>query len=223
MFDLEKWREILSTIQKNRLRTFLTGFSVAWGIFMLIILLGSGTGLKNGVKYGFRDDAINSIWVYSGQTSLPYKGLQPGRNIRFTNDDHNDLTRIDGVEHITSRFYVSGSLIVSYKGEYGTFDLRSVHPDHQYLENTIMKEGRFLNEIDMKEFRKVAAIGKLVQDGLFKDESPIGKYINVNGIPFKVVGTYEDEGGENEMKKILNLMDQCGIIIRIRKFPSKIM
>jgi len=78
--------EIVATIRKNKLRTVLTGFSVAWGIFMLIILLGAGNGLENGVNEEFKDDAINSIWIYPGQTSIPHKGMKAGRRIRFTND-----------------------------------------------------------------------------------------------------------------------------------------
>ena len=85
MFNLDTWQEIADTVRANKLRTFLTSFSVAWGIFMLIILLGSGTGLENGIEYQFRDDAINSIWISAGQTSIPHRGLQPGRRIRLRN------------------------------------------------------------------------------------------------------------------------------------------
>lgn len=202
MFDLDKWQEILDTIRKNKLRTFLTGFSVAWGIFMLIVLLGSGVGLSNGIRYQFRDDAINSIWVRPGQTSMPYKGLQPGRSIQFTNGDHDEVaTQVEGVEHITSRYYVRNPM-VNYGAEFGRFNVRCVHPGHKYIENTIVKEGRYLNDLDIAEFRKVAVIGVLVEKALFKGESSLGKYINVNGVPFKVVGTFEDIGGENEMEQI---------------------
>ena len=203
MLDLDKWQEIFDTIRKNKLRTFLTGFSVAWGIFMLILLLGSGQGLSNGVEYGFRDDAINSIWIRSGQTSIPHKGMQPGRDIQFTNADHDTVRdTIPGVVHTTSRFYLPGNVIVSYRNEHGQFGIRSVHPGHRYVENTIVTEGRFLNDLDIKEFRKTVAIGIRVKSALFHDEPAIGKYLSVNGIAFKVVGIFEDEGGEGEEENI---------------------
>ena len=203
MLDLDTWREILDTIRANKLRTFLTAFSVAWGIFMLIVLLGSGQGLAHGVEYQFRDGAINSIWVFPGQTSVPYKGLAPGRRVQLTNDDREELrTAEGGVDHITSRFYISGSLRVRYKKETTTFDVRCVHPDHLYLEKTIITEGRFLDALDLAEYRKVAVIGVRVKDALFKSEPALGKNIEVNGIAFRVVGLFTDEGGENEQEKI---------------------
>ncbi|MEM7483051.1 MAG: ABC transporter permease [Acidobacteriota bacterium] len=203
MFDLDKWQEILSTLRQNKLRTFLTGFSVAWGIFMLMILLGSGTGLANGVHYQFRDDAINSIWISAGRTTIPFQGLKPGRNVQLTNADHAEIARaIPGVEHITSRFYTRGHLLVARGSQHGNFSIRSVHPGHQYLEKTIVVEGRFLNDLDIAEHRKVAAIGARVRDALFGDEPSIGEYFSIGGILFKVVGVFEDVGGEGEMEQI---------------------
>jgi putative ABC transport system permease protein len=203
MFDRDKWQEILHSISKNKLRTFLTGFSVAWGIFMLIILLGSGTGLQNGVEDQFKDTASNSIWVFSGQTQLPYEGMKPGRFIRFDNDDYKTISeRINRVEESSGRFYIPGTNNVSYDGESYQFGVRTVHPGHQYIEKTLTIEGRFLNESDLKEKRKVASIGTLAKKALFKNENPIGKYIKVKGVPFKVVGIFEDEGGENEQEVI---------------------
>jgi putative ABC transport system permease protein len=203
MFDLDTWQEILETIKANKLRSFLTAFSVAWGIFMLIVLLGSGQGLANGIEYQFRDDAINSIWVRPGQTSVPYKGLAPGRTLQLTNDDRTEIRDgVGGVDHITSRFRISGNLQVRYKNETTTFDVRCVHPDHLYLEKTIMTEGRFLNPLDLSEFRKVAVIGVRVKDALFNKEPALGKNIEINGIAFKVVGLFTDDGGENEQEKI---------------------
>lgn len=203
MFDLDTWQEILDTIKTNKLRSFLTAFSVAWGIFMLIVLLGSGQGLANGIAYQFRDDAINSIWVFPGQTSIPYKGLAPGRAVQLTNDDRTEIRGgVSGVDHITSRFRINGNLRVRYKEETTTFDVRCVHPDHLYLEKTIMTEGRFLNELDISEYRKVAVIGVKVKDALFKKDPPMGKNIEINGIAFSVVGLFTDDGGENEQEKI---------------------
>ncbi len=201
MFDLDKWQEIFSTIKKNKLRTFLTGFSVFWGIFMLIILLGAGNGLENGVNKQFEADATNSIWIYRGQTSIPYKGFKPGRRIIFTNEDYETTKReIKGIEHISSRLNVWQETTLSYKGEYGTYSIVTVHPGTKYLENMTMLSGRFLNELDLAKTRKVAVISKLVQDALFKDVDPIGEYLNVNGIAFKVIGTFDDH--ERDMTRI---------------------
>ncbi len=108
MFDLDQWQEIFDTIRRHKLRTALTAFGVGWGIFMLIILMGAGNGLQNGVEYDFRDDAINSIWIYSGTTSVPYKGLPPGRAINFKLDDFNQVKDIEGIEHSTPRNYLRG-------------------------------------------------------------------------------------------------------------------
>jgi putative ABC transport system permease protein len=203
MFDVDTWQEILDTVRKNKLRTFLTGFSVAWGIFMLILLLGSGQGLRHGIEYSFRDDAVNSIWVMSGQTSVPYKGLQPGRTVQFRNGDFDAISRsVRGIDHMTGRFYIRGTLTISYGSENGSFDVRCVHPDHQYLEKTIMTRGRFIDPLDLQEFRKVAVVGEIVKRDLFKGADPIGKYIKVNGIAFQVVGLFTDEGGDGEMSKI---------------------
>ncbi len=203
MFDIDKWQEIFLTIIKNPLRTFLTAFSVAWGIFMLVILLGFGTGLENWITYQFRDGAINALYINPGQTSQPFKGLQPGRNIRFTNEDYDMVKhRIEGVEYITGRFYPGGTMNIVYKKEYGSFNIRCVHPDHQFLENTIILKGRYINEHDMQEYRKVAVLGELVVEALFGEEDPIGKYIKVNSFAFKVVGVFKDEGEEGETEII---------------------
>ena len=200
--DWDKWQEILSTISKNKLRTFLTGFSVAWGIFMLIILLGTGQGLKNGVEEQFADDATNSIWVYPRQTSIAYQGYKPGRRIKFTNTDiARTKNSINDIDNITGRVRVNAKNI-SYKNNYGNYSIRSVHPAHQQLENTLITEGRYINQIDLENFRKIAVIGSLVSKDLFKGEDPIGKYIDIDGIEFKVVGVFEDKGGESEMRII---------------------
>jgi len=203
MFDFDTWQEIFETLRRNKLRTALTGFSVAWGIFMLVVLLGSGTGMANGVVYQFRDDAINSIWVSAGQTSKPYKGMQPGRRVQMDNRDYNQVTgTVPGVEVSSARFNIFGNQQVVYGKETGNFIIRSVHPGHRVLEKTKILEGRYVNQFDVDEFRKVAVIGVLVKSGLFRDAPALGQYIKINGIAFKVVGVFDDEGSEQEREMI---------------------
>jgi len=205
MFELDKWQEIYSTIQKNKLRTFLTGFAVAWGIFMLIILLGSGKGLENGVTDQFRGGANNGIWISSGMTSLEYKGLQAGRLIRFTNEDYDLLkASVRDHEYMSSRMFL-GNTITSYKNEYGTFYLSPCHPDYGYIKEVEMLEGRFLNIFDINQYRKVAVIGEKVKGDLFKgtDTVAMGEYLNINGVLFRIVGIFRDFGrDDSEVRRI---------------------
>jgi putative ABC transport system permease protein len=205
MFELDKWQEIFSTVKKNQLRTFLTGFSVAWGIFMLVVLLGSGKGLENGVAEQFKGGATNGVWITSGVTSMKYKGLKTGRNIKFTNEDYNSLnTTIKGHDRISARLFL-GNNLVSYKNQYGSFFISPCHPDYGYIKEIEILQGRFLNNIDIRDFRKVAVIGEKVKSALFKgkDTLAMGKYITVNGVLFKVVGIFRDfSRNDNEQKRI---------------------
>jgi len=207
MFDIDKWQEILSTINKNRMRTFLTGFSVAWGIFMLIILLGSGKGLQNGIDAQFRQDAVNTIWFGPGTTSKAYQGFKAGREIKFTNEDYEYVRdRMAGVQKISGRYYMWQNRVISYKKEYGAFDLICVHPDYQDIENARMESGRYINEVDIQKKRKVAVIGRPVQKSLFKDgQNPIGEYIKINNVPFMVVGVFSDKVERDETRVYLPL------------------
>ncbi|MCY1633879.1 ABC transporter permease [Marinifilum sp. D737] len=193
MFDLDKWQEIFETIRKNKLRTILTGFSVSWGIFMLIILLGSGNGLQNGVLNQFKRDAMNSLWIYSGRTSMAFDGMQPGRRIQFTNEDYT-RTKNSGldVDKISSRYSIYRNNVISYKSEYVSYEIIAVHPDTEVLENTTSLKGRFLNDVDINQFRKVVAISTILEEALFKKEEPVGKYVKINGIPFQVIGVFTD-------------------------------
>ncbi len=202
MFDIDKWQEIFSTIRKNKLRTVLTGFSVAWGIFMLIILLGSGYGLENGVKQQFAGDAVNYLSINAGITSMPYKGMKPGRRLRFTNSEKEELGSLHGVDKSSGRSSVWSSNTLSYKNEYGTFDIFAVSPDYKHVESLTMLKGRYLNEIDEGDHRKVVVLGKIVENALFKGEDPLGKYIKVNGVPFKVIGSFDDPGGDRDLSRV---------------------
>ncbi len=202
MFDLDKWQEIFETIRKNKLRTILTGFSVSWGIFMLIILLGSGNGLQNGVLDQFKQDAVNSLWIYSGRTSMPFDGMKAGRRIQFTNNDY-QKTKDSGldVDKISSRYSIFRNNLIYYKTEFVNYNIIAVHPDTEVLESTSNTKGRFLNEVDVKEFRKVVAISTVVEKALFKKEDPIGKYVKINGIPFQVVGVFTDYS-ERDLQRV---------------------
>ncbi len=198
MFDLDKWQEILSTLKKNKLRTSLTSFSVAWGILLLIILLGVGNGFQNGIISNFRDESTNRISIWSGRTSMEHKGLGKDRRIRFTEKDYEILKdQVEGIEHIYSDFSINSSSSVSYKKEYGIFTFNCIHPDYRFVENITPHKGRFINDVDIQQRRKVAVIGSKVVKTLFKKEEPLGKFITMNGIAFKVVGVYHKTGNNN--------------------------
>ena len=204
MIDVDKWREIFSSLGRHKLRTFLTAFSVWWGIFMLVILLGAGTGMENSVKHNFEDDAVNSIFIRPGQTSQEYKGLPAGRFIQFDNEDYNAISNIDEkVAHSTGRYFLWGEFFIKYKNESLSYNVLCVHPGHRVLENTEMVEGRYINEADIDEFRKVCVIGVDVVEGFFKDTDPIGKYLNVKGVEYKIVGVMTDANSEYHRRAIL--------------------
>ena len=199
MFDIERWQEIFETLSKNKLRTFLTGLSVASGIFILVILLGFGTGIENGVTAQFQSDATNMLTVYTGVTTKEYKGLNPGRYVQMKNNDFNKISRKyeDNIEYETSMYSIWGATI-TYKNETVNYQVRGVMPDHQFIENADISEGRYVNQSDFDESKKVAVIGNKMKNDLFKDEDPINKNILIFGMNFKVIGVFFDPGGERE-------------------------
>ena len=203
MFDVDFWREIFQSIDKNRTRSLLSGFTVAFAILLFTVLFGLANGLNNFFSEAFVDDAANSIFIRSGRTTKAHKGLQSGRRIQFKNKDY-DYIKSDfdpSVEFITARIY--RNVAASYKNEKNSYLLRAVHPDHQYLEKTRMTQGRYLNQRDMQSRTKAIVIGDLVRQDLFlKDENVIGKYINLSGILYKVVGVFKDDGGDDEERII---------------------
>lgn len=193
MFDIDKWQEILATIKKNKMRTFLTGFSVAWGIFMLMILLGSGNGLSNGVAANFMNDAVNAMWIWNGKTTVAYEGMKSGRNIEFRNQDQEIVQKVPGVGVSSGRYFM-GNTRYSYNKESGEYTTITCQPELKDVENTIINEGRFINKIDIIQNRKVVVIGTDIKTALFKDSAAIGEYVNVNNVPFKVVGVCSEPG-----------------------------
>ena len=135
MFDLDSWQEIFDTIRKNKLRTFLTGLSVASGIFILVILLGFGRGMENGIRKQFEQDAANRIWVWTQTTTKEYKGLNPGRRIRLQNSDFDYIENAyqDQLEYKSELLWVGGT--INYKKESGSYSIQGAGPNYQFIEN----------------------------------------------------------------------------------------
>jgi len=203
MFNLERWQEIFEAIGKNRLRTFLTGISVASGIFILVILLGVGKGLQNGIEKQFERDAAGIIEVWSGVTSKEYKGLNPGRQIQFHNSDYTmSLQKFGPKLDKKASTYNFWNGAVAYGKETGNYQYRGAYPDYQFIENATITQGRFINNSDVTHFEKVGVIGEKIRMDLFKDKNPLGEKITIQGIPFKVVGVFSDPAGEREETRI---------------------
>tara|TARA_R110002072_G_scaffold142804_4_gene288383 strand:+ start:33808 stop:35052 length:1245 start_codon:yes stop_codon:yes gene_type:complete len=203
MFNIERWQEIFETIRKNKLRTFLTGLSVASGIFILVILLAIGQGMENGIQKQFEQDAANRISVWTGVTSESYKGLNPGRRIEMDNKDYEraEAKNLDALEYKSGVYSIWGGM-ASYKSESGSYRIEGVRGDYQFLENATLTAGRFVNEQDLNNYEKVAVLGHRVFLDLFKGKQAIGEYIEITGIKFKVIGVYTDPGGEREENRI---------------------
>lgn len=203
MFNIERWQEIFDAISKNRLRTFLTGVSVASGIFILVILLGAGKGLQNGIEKQFENDAEGIIEVWSNVTTKQYKGLNPGRQIQLRNSDYDlPVKKYDSEINKKSKSRITWGGTVTYGKESGNYQLRGVNPDYISLENATIVQGRFINDNDLKNHEKVAVIGLKIKQDLFKDADPLGKIILANGINFKIVGVFTDPAGEREESRV---------------------
>jgi len=206
MFDLDRWQEIFDTINKNRLRTFLTGVSVASGIFILVVLLGFGNGMENGIRKEFENDATNIIWIWTQNTTKEYKGMNPGRRIELRNDNLTHVTSSykDELEYKSGLYRVGGGLNINYKKESASYALLGIHPDLQQLESQSIVSGRYINQSDLENKNKVAVVSAKITRELLKEaEDPIGEYIQISGINFKVIGVFTDAAGEREENKIL--------------------
>jgi putative ABC transport system permease protein len=201
---LDYLEEILTTLRQNKLRAIMTGFSVAWGIFMLIILLGSGKGLQNGMEYNFRGSSTNAIWIHSGETGENYEGFRKGRRIQFTNEDYDLLKReLNGIKNISGRMFLYSDAPLTYKNEFGIYSITSVMPEYLGIEILDMQQGRFINKMDIDQNRKVIVLSKPIVEILFKEEDPIGKFIKVGSIQFQVVGVFKDYQQADEKKAFL--------------------
>lgn len=186
---IDQFQEILDTLKKNKLRTTLTGLSISWGIFILIVLLGAGNGLKNGVMQNFSSRAVNRINLWSGNTSMPHNGLKSGRQLTFTEDEVSAISnQVEASRLITARYNTNQT--ISHGTEYGSYGFRGVMPSYYDIEKLTIPpgKGRFINEMDMKEKNKVIVLDQKIVDVLFKNEDPLGKMVRAGQVMFKVVG-----------------------------------
>jgi putative ABC transport system permease protein len=222
-FEFDTLHEILATMRESKLRTFLTGFAVSWGIFMLIILLGAGNGLKSGVMSNFGDESTNVVEMWPRETTIPYKGFKSHRKLEFTTHEMDIIkTQYPQIDKISGRIFKNP--VVSYKKEYGNYNLEGVMPDFKEIKGLKIKteNGRFLNQVDIKQERKVIVLSKKVADVLFRNEKALGKWVKVDNISFQVVGidtkTSMNEGGscyipQSTAQKLYNKANKTDNII----------
>lgn len=200
-------QEIVSSLSRNKLRTALTGFSVAWGIFILIVLLGSGNGLINAFEYNSSQQSLNSGTIYSGWTSKDYGGFNAGRRIDFKATDTELIQRLlsKHVQDMGGNLWLSDK-IVSYGQNYQSAGIRGVFPNYTDMWRCKILIGRFINQNDMDQKRKAAVIGTRLSDVLFKDmdrDEIIGKFFNASGVAYKVIGIYETD--KNDGRDVIYL------------------
>ncbi len=202
MFNKDSWKEIFDTIQKNKLRTFLSGFTVAMGILIFIILFGLGNGLQNSFGKFFTDDQINTIRVYPSTTTIPYRGYESNRRIKFTNKDLKEIK--ENFKSTIEDIVIRNTLFtqITYKQNSNSYQVRAVSPGHKEAEKTIIMRGRYLNEGDIINRKKHVVIGRLVEQDLFNGENSIGEYIHESGHSWRVIGVFQDEGGDREERML---------------------
>ncbi|MBQ9656236.1 MAG: ABC transporter permease [Prevotella sp.] len=192
---MELLKEIWQTARRNKLRTALTGFAVAWGIFMLIVLLGAGNGLINAQLRQSARFLSNSMMVFGGRTSKAYQGLKEGRNIRLQTRDINTTGGEfrDVVDEVGAQY--GASVTISNGEEYISTEVTGVYPNHTKIDKMELLYGRFINTIDLKEKRKVLVLSnKQAKELAPKDyKTLLGRYVKVGNFAFKVVGIYKDE------------------------------
>ena len=192
IFERDNWQEIFATIRKNKLRTFLTMLGVFWGIFMLVVMLGAGNGLRNGIMQDFGGTATNSFYIWTQTTTKSYKGMKPGRNFNYNLDDYKALLQIpelDVVSPMNQSGGYEGASNVIHGLKAVAAQIQANYPNTTRIAQVKIAEGRFLNDNDIKESRKICVIGPRIAETLYKkDEKIIGSYVRINGVYFKVVG-----------------------------------
>jgi putative ABC transport system permease protein len=196
LFDLDHWQEIWASLAKNRGRTLLTAFGVFWGIFMLVAMVGAGHGLQHGVDAGFAGSATNSFFLWGQRTSKPYRGMLPGRDIQMTDADvkaiRQQVTQAAVVAPRNQLGGFRGANNVTRGSRAGAFSVMGDYPAIAHIQSLKITEGRFLDDFDLDQRRKVAVIGTRVRELLFAPgEEPIDGSIEIDGVYFKVVGLFK--------------------------------
>ncbi len=201
MFNIDGWTEIFQSINKNKLRSIISGLTVAFAILLFTLLFGIVSGLSNSFASAFVDDAQNAMFIRVWKTSKPYKGLQTGRFIQLKNKDYDFIKEeySDKIQYQSGRIYKS--VTIKHKDKADSYRLRAVHPDHQFLEKTIIDRGRYINLKDVKEKLKVIVLGRLIKKDLFGEKTAVGKRVNVNGSSFLIIGVFSDDGGDREERQ----------------------
>lgn len=210
LLERDNWQEIFATMRKNKLRTFLTMLGVFWGIFMLVIMMGSGNGLRNGIMQGFEGTATNSFFVWTQQTTKAYKGMKPGRDFNFNLADAEALKQIKELDYVCPMNQLGGydeanNVVRGLKT--AACEINANYPNTIKIAQVKIAKGRYINDLDIKEKRKVCVVGERVVEMLFKkEEEPLGDYIRVNGVYFKIIGIASPldggERGREESQKI---------------------
>ena len=198
LFDTETWQEIYGSIRKNKLRTGITIIGVLWGIFLLIVLLGATRGLENSFKNAFGNLATNSVFVWTQSTDTPFKGFQKGRSFRLTMNDIDVLKSeyASEIKFLAPRNQTMNLIVRDFKS--GSFKVSGDYPILDQIQKKSLTFGRFLNQNDIMSMSKVAVISEEMVKQLFdKEEMPIGQYIKINNINYKVVGVYEPSNTVN--------------------------
>jgi putative ABC transport system permease protein len=198
LLDKDNWIEITHTLKQNKLRSFLTAFGIFWGIFLLMVMLGAGSGLENGAMADYSRYATNSVFIWAQQTTIPYKGFPRGRKFSLSNEDTLALRQnIPEIAYLAPRNQLGGFRGVNNvtRGlKNGAYNIYGDYPEFIHIKKMEITTGRFINKLDMKEKRKVAVIGERVLSVLFHaDEDPIGEYIRIKGVFFKVVGVFKTD------------------------------
>ncbi len=202
MFDIDRWQEIFSSIRSNVLRTILSGFTVALGLYIFIVLFGIGKGLQNAFTEDFARDAQNLISIFTGKTTIAYDGLQSDRVVTLNNEDYDKITTTspEKIQYSSPRY--STNLTVKYGKESGNYQISGANEQEVKIENRKLLNGRFISPRDIDDKQNVAVIGRMVQRDLIKNGDPVGKELDINGSIYKVIGVFSDDGGDWDERMI---------------------